>query len=107
MKKLKEIGLLLADTVTAIGGLTIAMVLPIGILNLFIKFANDSNVAQMSIIQQLTFLIVGLWFIDIVIRPVISRLININLDRLNSLFVYQKKEEVNLDATKSTATTDA
>jgi len=107
MKKLKEIGLLIAESVSALVWLLLAVSIPYFMVRLILKVMSDSGVDQMQVAHQVIYLIVILWMVDLVVRPIITKILNMNIDRMIKVFAWQpfeKDKEEKVDARYATAT---
>lgn len=111
MKKLEEIGILITESVSAFTWLLVALVLPYLMIQLILIVLSDEGVYQMPIAQQLIYLILILWMVDLLVRPIIVKILNMNIDRMIKVFAwtpFKKKWEEKVDARYPTTTkTDA
>lgn len=106
MKKIKEIGLLISESVSAFAWLLVALVLPYLMIQLVLKVLSDEGVYQMPIAQQLICLILILWMVDLLIRPIIAKILNMNIDRMIKVCAWQpfKKDQEEIDNARYTET---
>lgn len=110
MKKLKEIGLLIAESVSAFVWLLLAVSIPYFMVRLILRVLSDGGIYQMQIAHQLIYLIVILWMVDLVVRPIITKILNMNIDRMIKVFAWQpfeKDKEEKVDARYATTAKDA
>lgn len=106
MEKLKEIGYLLIDGVSAILRMFVAIILPFIVGESFLRSFEGMEMRDFSLAQQLIVVIVLLWVIDVLVRPIVSKLLLGSLRDLSKLFVMQppKKQEGIADGFTATAT---
>ncbi|MGF0472470.1 hypothetical protein ACQQ6W_23345 [Lysinibacillus fusiformis] len=106
MEKLKEIAYLLIDGVSAIARLLVAVVIPFCIAGALLRYFTVMEKEGIPFAEQLIISILMLWVVDILMRPVISRLLLNSLSDLGKLLIIlppEKKEEI-IDARCTTAT---
>lgn len=106
MGKLKEIGYLLIDGASAILRLFVAIVIPFCIGEAFLRNFIVMDAEGVSLAQQLVIIIVLLWVVDVLARPIVSRLLLNSLSDLGKLFIIlpPKRTEEKVDARYATAT---
>lgn len=107
MKKLKEIVYLILDALTAIFSLFVAVCIPFGVVTGLIETYDAMEIERFSLVKQIIFVMLLLWIIDVLARPVISRLINNGLSGLGRVFIIQpsdKKEGIEDARHTATAT---
>lgn len=97
MKKLKEIGFFIAESVSVLVWLLVALAMPYSLFKILMRvFSDNANlIEQLPIYQQLIVLVVGVWTFDLLFRPIITKILNMNIDRLIRVFAWQpfKKDE--------------
>lgn len=107
MKKLKEIGILITESVSALVWLLTAVSIPYFMVQLILRVLSDEGVYQMPIAQQFIYLILILWMVDLLVRPIIVKILNMNIDRVIKVFAwtpFKKGREEKVDARYPTTT---
>ena len=111
MKKLKEIGLLIAESVSAFAWLLVAVAMPYSLFKILMNVSSDNAnlLEQLPVYQQLIVLVVAVWTFDLLFRPIIAKILNMNIDRLITVFAWQpSKKQEEVENARCTATeTDA
>lgn len=106
MKKLKEIAILIVESLSALVWLLLALLIPYYMVQLILRVFRDNEIGQMPIAQQLVFLIVVLWMVDLIVRPIITKILNMNTDRIIKIFAWQplKKDQEEIVDARGTTT---
>lgn len=93
MKKLKEIGYLIIDGASAMFRLCVAIIIPFVIGESFLRFVDVTEMEGISLVQQLVVVILLLWVMDVLVRPIVSKLLLGSLSDLGKLFIIQPSEK--------------
>lgn len=97
MNKIKEIVNLIIEGASALLWLIIAFLIPFSAIQLVYKGFRADGIGEMPIAQQFIYLILVLWMLDIVVRPIVAKILGKNMDRMIKVFAWQpfrKEEEI-------------
>lgn len=92
MKKIKEVVSLITEGFSALVWLIIAFLIPFSAIQLIVKVFRTEGIGEMPIVQQFIYLILVLWMLDIVVRPIVSKILGKNMDRMIKVFAWQPFE---------------
>jgi len=107
MKKITEIAELIVESLYALAWLAAACLIPFAIIRSIFRLLQDNGLGDMPFTEQVIYMVGILWMIDLIVRPIIAKVLNTNIDRINKVFMWQpsKKQEEIEDARCTTAAT--
>lgn len=105
MKKITEMVELIVESLYALAWLGAACLIPFSIIRWIFRLLEGNGMGDMPFTEQVIYMVGILWVIDLLIRPIISKILNINIDRMTKVFAWHHlKNRGNVEDARYTTT---